>query len=75
MNSRWSNVKLKGQMMMKFYKLDTRKVDETRSPIKPKSNDLNLRSGRNPCFKISKNPHPNLDEIMNNLISKMKLPI
>ena len=49
--------------------------DETRNPMKPKSNDLDLRSRRNPYFKISKNMHPNLSETKDNLISKMKLPI
>ena len=28
--------------------------------MKQKSNDLDLRSGRNPRLKISKNPHSNL---------------
>ena len=36
---------------------------------------MDLRSGKNPCFKISKNPHPNLGETMKNPIPKMKLPI
>ena len=43
--------------------------------MKPKLNDLDLRSGRNPCFKISKNPHPKLGEMMKILISKLKLTI
>ena len=30
------------------------KADETRNPMKPTSNDFDLRLGRNPCFKISK---------------------
>ena len=51
------------------------KADETRNPMKLKSNDLDLRSKRNLCFKISKNPHPNLGETMNNSNYKMKLPI
>ena len=51
------------------------KSDETTNPMKPKSNDLDLRSGRNSCFKISKNPHSNLGEKMKIIISKMKLPI
>ena len=34
------------------------KADETRNPIKSKSNDLDLRSGKNPGFKISKNLNP-----------------
>ena len=51
------------------------KVDETRNSMKPKSNDLELRSGRNPCFKISKNLHPNLGKTMNNSIFRMKLAI
>ena len=49
------------------------KFDETRNLMKLKLNDLALRSGRNPCFKISKNVHPNLGEMKNNSISKMKL--
>ena len=51
------------------------KSDETKNLMKPKSNDLDLRSGRNPCFKINKIPHPNLGETKNNSISKMKLTI
>ena len=43
--------------------------------MKPKLNNLDLRSGRNPYFKISKNLHPNLGETKNNSISKMKLLI
>ena len=41
--------------------------------MKLKSNDLDLRLGRNPCFNISKNPHPNLGETMNNVITKLQL--
>ena len=52
-----------------------RKADETRNQNKPKSNHLNLKLGRNPCFKISKNPHLNLSETKNNSISKIKLTI
>ena len=37
-----------------------RKADETRNPMKLKSKDLGLRSGRNPCFKIRKKFQPNL---------------
>ena len=51
------------------------KVDETRNPMKLKSNNLDLRSGRNLYFKISKNSNPNLGEMKNNSISRMKLPI
>ena len=65
---------IKGQMIMKFYKYP-RKVDERKTPMKPTSIDLDFRSGRNPCFKISKNLHPNLGETMKNSISKMKLHI
>ena len=36
----------------------SQKADETRNPMKPKSNDLDLRSGENTCFKIRQNPHP-----------------
>ena len=32
--------------------------------MKPKSNELNLKLGRNPCFKISKNLFPNLRKTM-----------
>ena len=49
--------------------------DETRDLIKQKSNNLNSRSRRNPCFKISKNLYPNIGETMKNPISKMKLPL
>ena len=38
----------------------SRKSDKTRNPMKPKLIDLDLRSGRYRCFKISKNPHSNL---------------
>ena len=75
MNNRWSNVKLKAQMVMKFYERYLRKADETRNPMKPKSNDLDLRLGRNPCFKISINLHSNLGKKMKIPISKMKLSI
>ena len=51
------------------------KADETRNPMKLKSNDLGLISGRNMCFKISKIPYPNLGKTKNNSISKMKLTI
>ena len=51
------------------------KTDETRNPMKPKSIDLDLRSWRNPCFKISENPHSNLGEKMKIIIFKIKLPI
>ena len=57
-------------MLMKFYE---RKANEIRNPMKPKSNDLDLRLGRNPCLKINKNLHPNLGKTMKNFISKMKL--
>ena len=30
--------------------------------MKPESKDSGLRSGRNPCFRISKIPKPNLGE-------------
>ena len=36
----------------------TLKADETRNPMKPKSKDLEIRSGRNPCFKIGKKSTP-----------------
>ena len=36
----------------------SQKADETRNPMKAKSSDLDLGSGRNPYLKISKNPHP-----------------
>ena len=52
-----------------------RKADETRNLMKPKLNDLDLKSRRNPCFKIRQNPHPNLVETMEILISKLKLTI
>ena len=50
-----------------------RKAGEIRNLMKLKSNDLDLRSGRNSSFKISKNLLLNLGEAMNNSISKMKL--
>ena len=74
MNSRWSNCKLKGQMVMKFYELDI-EGKLMKKKLKPKSYNLDLRSGINPCFKISKNPHSNLGKKMKILISKLKLPI
>ena len=40
-------------MMMKFYDFSW-KSDETRNPMELKSNDLDLRSGRNPCLKLEK---------------------
>ena len=72
MNNLWSNLKLKGQMTMKFYELDITKADETRNLMKLNSSDLDLRSWRNLCFKISKNLHPNLGKTMEILISKLK---
>ena len=57
MNSTWSNIKLRGEIIMKLYELYLQKADETRNPMKLESSDLDLRSGRNPCFKISKNPN------------------
>ena len=51
------------------------KADETKNPMKPKSNDLELKLGRDPCFKMRKNPNPNLGETMNNSIYKMKVPM
>ena len=48
-----------------------RKANETRNPLKSTSNDLDLRSGRNPCLNISKNSHSNLDEKMKILIYKL----
>ena len=53
----------------------SQKDDETRNSMKPKSNDLDVRSGRNSCLKISKNLRSNLSEKMKIFISKMKLPI
>ena len=49
------------------------KADETKNPMKSKSKDLNLRSWRNPYFKISKTPHPNLGETIEISISNLKL--
>ena len=43
--------------------------------MKSKSNDLDLKSARKPCFKISKNLNPNLGEVMSNSISKKKLTV
>ena len=60
-------------MMMKFYDFAPRKADKTGNPMKPKSNDLDLRLGRNPCLKISKNPHPIWAKMKNKSISKLKL--
>ena len=51
------------------------KSDETRNLMKLKSIDLDLNSGRNPCFKINKNLHLIWAKMKNNLISKMKLTI
>ena len=62
-------------MVMKFYELDIKGKLMKQGILKPKSNDLDLRLWRNPCFKISKNSHPNLGETKNNSLSKMKLPI
>ena len=49
------------------------KADETRNPIKLKSNDLDLRLGRNPCFKIRKNLNPIWAKMKNNSILRIKL--
>ena len=54
MNSCWSNVKLKGQMLMKFYELDIQGKLMKQGIYWKKLNDLDLRSGINPCLKISK---------------------
>ena len=51
------------------------KADETRNSMKSKSNDLDLKLGRNPCFKIKENVHFNLGEKMKILIYKLKLTI
>ena len=54
-------------MMMKFYNFCyPYKADEIRNTMKLESNDLNLRSARNPCFKISKNPNPIWAKMKNN---------
>ena len=47
------------------------KADEVRNPMKLKSNDLDLRSERNPCLKINKNPSLKLGKKMNLNISKL----
>ena len=52
-----------------------RKYDETKNPMKIKSNDLDLSSWRNPCLKTDNNLRSNLGEKMKIPISKMKLPI
>ena len=52
-------------MMMKFYDFCYPwKADETRNPMKLESDNSNLKSGRNPYFKISKN--------LNQIWAKMK---
>ena len=61
--------------MMKYYELGPWKTDEKRNLMKLKSNDCDLRSSRNLCFKIRKILRPNLGEMKNNSISRMKLPI
>ena len=59
MNWRWSNVKLKSQMMIKFYDFTIHgKLIKEGIQWNQNKKNLDLRSGRNPCFKISKNPHP-----------------
>ena len=73
MNTRWSNVKLRGQMMMKFYDFAIGKADETRNPMKPESNDSNLRFGRNSYFKISKNRNQIWAKMKNKTTFKAKL--
>ena len=42
--------------------------------MKPESNDLNLRSGRNPCLKISKILRSNWGEMMKIRIPKFLIP-
>ena len=60
--------------MPKFYDLPIHRKVMKRNPMKQKSNDLDLRPRKNPCFKIKKIMHSNLGEMKNNLISRMKLP-
>ena len=57
--------------ILRFYY--PREADETRNPIKSKSNNLDLRLERNHCFKISKNMHSICAKMKNNSIYKMKL--
>ena len=38
------------------------KSDETINPMKPNSKNLELKSGRNPCFKIIKKSEPNFSK-------------
>ena len=42
MNSPWSNIKLEGQMKSEFDEFATRKADEKKNPMKPKSSDMEL---------------------------------
>ena len=59
-------------MMIKFYDFSIHD-DETRNPMKSESNDLDLRSGRNPCFKISKNSNQIWPKMKNNSTYMIKL--
>ena len=63
--------------MIKFYESDIHeKFMKQGIQLNKKSNDLDLRSGRNPSLKIrKKNLHSNFGEKMKILISKIKLPI
>ena len=65
MNSAWSNVKLRGQMISEFDEFATRKADETRNRMKLESSDSKLESKRYPCLKINENPSLKLGKNMN----------
>ena len=74
MNSGRSNVKLRGsnndEILQFFY---PQKADETRNPIKLESSDSDLRSGRNPYFKVSKNLNQIWAKMKNKTTSKANL--
>ena len=61
-------------MIMKFHNFSIHgKPDETRNLMKLKSSDSDLRSGRNPYFKISKNPNQIWAKIKNKMTKMIKL--
>ena len=69
MNSGWSNVKLRDQMIMEFYEFG----DEIRNPMKPESSDSGLRSKRYPIFKIRKNSNLSWVKLKNKMTLNTKL--
>ena len=64
MNSGWSNVKLRGQMVLQIHEFAIH-VDKNRNPMKLESSDSKLRSKRYPIYKISKNLNQNWVKLKN----------